>query len=75
MRAEDSRNRMRTIDMKRVPAHGSSPPCDWCDGTSVWVAFDCGMLVGASCQRHYEDLRRSAVMSGGVSGPEWRSEA
>jgi hypothetical protein len=57
------RPRKAFIKLWRVPAGCSGPPCDWCGATSIWLAFDVGQLMGASCAQCYPLLRRSVVMS------------
>jgi len=54
------------IKVQRVEDGCGSLPCDWCDRTSVWLAYDIGYLTGASCNEHIGLLRRSVAMSNGA---------
>jgi len=61
-----SRGRRSFIKVQRVGAYESSLPCDWCEKTSVWLAYDIGYLTGASCNEHVGLLWRSVAMSNGT---------
>jgi hypothetical protein len=62
-------NRRRRIFIKlhRVEPGCSAPPCDWCDETSMWLAYDIGHLTGASCEEHVGLLKHSVALSNGRS--------
>lgn len=63
---ERSNRRRNFINVQRVEDGGGSLPCDWCEKTSVWLAYDIGYLTGASCDEHVGLLRRSVAMSNGT---------
>lgn len=60
-------SRRNFIKVQRVENGCGSLPCDWCEKTSVWLAYDIGYLTGASCDEHVGLLRRSVAMSNGTA--------
>ena len=63
---ERNNRRRNFIKVQRVEDGCGSLPCDWCEKTSVWLAYDIGYLTGASCDEHVGLLRRSVAMSNGT---------